>query len=55
MLTVLQAPHLLAGVERTLGWLLTLVQRHAVNWVRADARRGRREDDESLADMLGLE
>ncbi|MFH1572091.1 MAG: sigma-70 family RNA polymerase sigma factor [Gemmatimonadota bacterium] len=52
MLAVLRGPHLLAGVERVLGWLLTLVQRRAVDLARREARRRRAEADEDLAGLL---
>ena len=55
LLTVLRAPHLLASVERVLGWLLTLVHRRAVDLVRRSVRRRDRESDEDLAELLRSE
>ncbi len=52
MLAVLQGPHLLAGVESALGWLLTLVQRRAVDLLRRDSRRRRAEADDEVAALL---
>lgn len=52
MLTLLEAPNLLAGVERIAGWLLTLVRRRAIDIVRSESRRRRREEDDAVAELL---
>jgi len=44
MLSVLEAPHLLPGVESMLGWLYTLVRRRCVDIIRSDVRRKAREE-----------
>ena len=43
MLTLLDAPHVLASVDRLGGWLLTMVRRRAIDLVRSESRRSERE------------
>jgi len=52
MLAVLRGPDLLSGVERVLGWLMTLVHRRAVDLVRRNARHRRLEGDDEVAGFL---
>jgi len=52
LLTVLRGPDVVAGVERVLGWLMTLVQRRAVDLVRRESRRRRAEADDEVAALL---
>ncbi len=43
MLTLLDAPHVLASVDRLGGWLLTMVRRRSIDLVRSESRRSARE------------
>ncbi len=52
MLTLLEAPNLLAPVERVAGWLLTLVRRRAIDIFRSETRRRRREGGEAVVELL---
>ena len=52
MLGLLEAPNLLAGVDRIAGWLLTLVRRRAIDILRSESRRHRRESDDAVAELL---
>ncbi|MBN1675231.1 MAG: RNA polymerase sigma factor [Kiritimatiellae bacterium] len=50
MLSLLRAPHLLAGVERIGSWLYTVVRRRCVDLIRREARR--REAEADLDDLF---
>ena len=52
MLTLLDAPHLLATVESLGGWLLTMARRRAIDLVRSDARRSAREASDTVEDLF---
>ncbi len=52
LLTLLSAPHVLAPVRHLGRWLLTVVHRKAVDMVRAQVRRRRREESEGIAGLL---
>ena len=51
-LTVLEAPHLLAGVERVGAWLFTLVYRRCVDIIRGNVRRAEKSSDKDLIELF---
>jgi RNA polymerase sigma factor (sigma-70 family) len=53
MLAVLRAPHVLGGVERTAGWLYTIVQRRCVDILRKGGAHRARERADALAALFG--
>jgi len=52
MLTLITAPHILAGVERITGWLLTVVHRRCVDLIRAGSRRREAEPGDVIELLL---
>ncbi|MFH1463530.1 MAG: RNA polymerase sigma factor [Pseudomonadota bacterium] len=52
MLILLTAPNVLAPVERMGGWLLTMVQRRALDLLRSTGRRRAREEAEGIEDLF---
>ncbi|MBN2358242.1 MAG: sigma-70 family RNA polymerase sigma factor [Deltaproteobacteria bacterium] len=52
MITLLRAPHLLAGVERLGGWLLTLVTRRCLDLMRSESRRRARESAQGVVELF---
>jgi RNA polymerase sigma factor (sigma-70 family) len=52
MLRLLDAPSLLAPVERIGAWLLTLVRRRAIDLWRSETRRQLREKDEDVTALF---
>lgn len=51
LLTVLNAPHILSGIERLGGWLITLVTRRSIDIIRRDSLRKAKESKIDDADM----
>ncbi len=52
VLSLMEAPHLLAGVERVSGWLFTLVYRRCVDVIRRSSRRSEKEQDDLTAELF---
>lgn len=53
VLALLEAPDLLATVDRVAGWLYTVVRRRSIDMARARSRRARREGEAGIVDVLG--
>jgi len=52
LLTIISGPHVLSGVERIGGWLLTSAKRRSMDAIRAASRRRKREASVGLEDLF---
>lgn len=52
LLAILSGPHVLSGIERIGGWLLTTAKRRSIDAIRAAARRRRREASVGLDELF---
>lgn len=52
VLALLNAPHLLAGVERVSGWLLTIVYRKCIDVIRREKRRDEWVSEDIIAALF---
>lgn len=55
LLTILKSPHVLGGIERLGGWLLTLVTRRCIDIIRRETTRRNRESEVGLSDLFETE